>query len=29
MTDLQILLIGAACTVAFALYYLLCDRLQA
>ncbi len=28
MTDLQILLIGAACTVAFALYVVLCDRVR-
>ena len=28
MTDLQILLIGAACTVVFALYVVLCDRVR-
>ena len=28
MTDLQILLIGTACTIAFGLYLLLCERLR-
>ncbi len=27
MTDLQILLIGIACAIAFGLYVVLCDRL--
>jgi len=28
MTDLQILLIAAACVIAFAAYLLLCDRVR-
>ena len=28
MTDLQILVIGAACTVVLALYVVLCDRVR-
>ncbi len=28
MTDLQILLIGFACAVAFALYVVLCERVR-
>jgi hypothetical protein len=28
MTDLQILLIGAVCVIAFAAYLVLCDRVR-